>query len=135
MKIILRLAIARAFIKKPKFLILYEATNNLDFISEAKIYNTLFVKGKDITMLIIAHRLSTIRNCDIIYVLDKGKVVEEGNHETLLRKKGYYYRLYVSQVGEMDNSKNEDNSKEIIVTKNIEESEVVLVEGEEYEYN
>ncbi|SDP50468.1 peptidase domain-containing ABC transporter [Clostridium gasigenes] len=132
-----RLALARAFIKKPKFLILDEATSNLDFISEAKIYNTLFVKGKDITMLIIAHRLSTIRNCDIIYVLDKGKVVEEGNHETLLSKKGYYYKLYVSQVGEIDKSKseNEDDSKEVLVTKNIDENEVVLFEGEEYEYS
>ena len=96
-----RLALARALIKKSKFLILDEATSNLDFISEAKIYNTLFVKGKDLTMLIIAHRLSTIRNCDLIYVMDKGAVVEVGDHETLLNKKGYYYRLYESQVGEI----------------------------------
>jgi len=71
-----RLALARALIKKPKFMILDEATSNLDFISEAKIFNTLFKKGRNITMLIIAHRLSTIRDCDIIYVMDKGKVVE-----------------------------------------------------------
>lgn len=82
-----RLALARALIKKAKFLILDEATSNLDFISESKIYDTLFVKGKNTTMLIIAHRLSTIRNCDIIYVMDKGKVVETGDHETLLKKK------------------------------------------------
>jgi ATP-binding cassette subfamily B protein len=99
-----RLALARALIKKSSFLILDEATSNLDFISEAKIYDTMFVKGKSMTMLIIAHRLSTIRNCDIIYVLDKGKVVEQGGHEELLKKKGYYYKLYVSQVGSFETS-------------------------------
>ncbi|WGX76899.1 ATP-binding cassette domain-containing protein [Paraclostridium bifermentans] len=97
-----RLAFARAIVKKSKFLILDEATSNLDFISESKIYNTLFVKGENTTMLIIAHRLSTIRNCDIIYVMDKGKVVEFGDHNTLLSKKGYYYKLYISQVGEVN---------------------------------
>jgi len=97
-----RIALARAFIKESNFLILDEATRNLDFISEAKIYETLFVKGKNTTMLIIAHRLSTIRNCDIIYVMDKGNVVEEGSHKELLEKKGYYYRLYISQVGEIE---------------------------------
>ncbi|MCX7951451.1 MAG: peptidase domain-containing ABC transporter [Clostridiales bacterium] len=104
-----RLALARALIKKSKFLILDEATSNLDFISESKIYDTLFVKGKNTTMLIIAHRLSTIRNCDIIYVMDKGRVVEIGDHETLLSKKGYYYKLFVSQVGKIDV---DDNIKE-----------------------
>ena len=94
-----RIALARALVKKPNFLILDEATSNLDFISEARIFDTLFKKGKDITMLMIAHRLSTIRNCDVIYVMDKGQVVECGNHESLLKKKGYYYKLYISQVG------------------------------------
>lgn len=127
-----RIALARAFIKKTNFLILDEATSNLDFISEAKIYDTLFVKGKNMTMLIIAHRLSTIRNCDIIYVMDKGNVVEEGSHDELLKKKGYYYNLYVSQVGEIDKT---------IIVKNIEvESNEILAikkitkDGEEYEY-
>lgn len=130
-----RLALARAFIKKDDFIILDEATSNLDFISEAKIYHTLFVKGKNKTMLIIAHRLSTIRNCDIIYVLDKGKVVEEGSHEELLRKKGYYYRLYISQVGEVEKVKEKEievqEDKAITCKPNNKE---IVSEVEEYEY-
>ncbi|MBL4931806.1 peptide cleavage/export ABC transporter [Clostridium paridis] len=131
-----RLALARALIKKCKFLILDEATSNLDFISEAKIYDTLFVKGKSLTMLIIAHRLSTIRNCDIIYVLDKGEVVEIGDHETLLKKKGYYYKLYVSQVGEIE-PKTIKESEELTSSSavKVEKKDQVLEEGEEYEYN
>lgn len=129
-----RLAFARAIIKKNKFLILDEATSNLDFISESKIYNTLFVKNKETTMLIIAHRLSTIRNCDIIYVLDNGNVVEVGDHETLLSNKSYYYRLYRSQVGEIEDisisTKNNDLSRYIEEGK----CSFKLDEGEEYEY-
>ncbi|CAM2888390.1 peptidase domain-containing ABC transporter [Hathewaya histolytica] len=134
-----RLALARALIKKSKFLILDEATSNLDFISEARIYDTLFVKGKDLTMLIIAHRLSTIRNCDLIYVMDSGKVVEVGDHETLLKEKGYYYKLYVSQVGELEHKNiEESDGNEDSYKMNIEnENSMVgkLQEGEEYEYN
>lgn len=127
-----RLALARALVKKSKFLILDEATSNLDFISEAKIYDTLFNKGKNLTMLIIAHRLSTIRSCDIIYVLDKGEVVEVGSHEELLSKKGYYYKLYISQVGEIEPKTIEENKEESTL---IEDKAVDLEEGEEYEYN
>lgn len=129
-----RLAFSRAIVKKSKFLILDEATSNLDFISESKIYNTLFVKGKNTTMLIIAHRLSTIRNCDIIYVMDKGKVVEVGDHNTLLSKKGYYYKLYISQVGELNDI--DVNDKRQYPIKDIEKDEYALEvdEGEEYEY-
>ncbi len=132
-----RLALARALIKKSNFLILDEATSNLDFISEAKIYDTLFVKSKNTTMLIIAHRLSTIRNCDIIYVLDEGKVVEVGNHEVLLKKKGYYYKLYVSQVGEIYSKDDGIEKLDEIQTniKEIEENLSDLEEGEEYEYD
>lgn len=127
-----RLALARALVKKSKFLILDEATSNLDFISEAKIYDTLFNKGKNLTMLIIAHRLSTIRGCDIIYVLDKGEVVEVGSHEELLNKKGYYYKLYISQVGEIEPKTIEGNKEEGTL---IEDKTLDLEEGEEYEYN
>jgi ATP-binding cassette subfamily B protein len=142
-----RLALARALIKKTDFLILDEATSNLDFISEAIIYETLFVKEKAKTMLIIAHRLSTIRNCDIIYVMDKGKVVEEGDHDTLLKKKGYYYRLYISQVGKLESDEiavdgitEKENHKKGIKSKGIEREDNIdytrdMEEGEEYEYN
>ncbi|ADL50511.1 peptidase domain-containing ABC transporter [Clostridium cellulovorans] len=137
-----RLALARALVKKSKFLILDEATSNLDFISEAKIYDTLFVKGKNLTMLIIAHRLSTIRNCDIIYVMDNGKVVEEGDHDNLLKKRGYYYKLYVSQVGEIEHRISSDKSQikndELVLDKEILSKDIDynnVDEGEEYEYN
>jgi len=83
-------------------------------------------------MLIIAHRLSTIRSCDIIYVLDKGEVVEVGSHEELLNKKGYYYKLYISQVGEIEPKSIEGNKEEGTL---IEDKAVDLEEGEEYEYN
>ena len=132
-----RIALARALVKKPSFLILDEATSNLDFISEAKIFDTLFKKGRNITMLMIAHRLSTIRSCDIIYVMDKGQVVEVGNHESLLSKKGYYYRLYISQVGSLQERDGLFNDE---VACGIEEKkaifdEMLIDEGEEYEYN
>lgn len=131
-----RIALARALIKNTKFLILDEATSNLDFVSEAKIYNTLFVKSKNKTMLIIAHRLSTIRNCDIIYVLDKGEVVEVGSHETLLEKKGYYYNLYVSQVGKIENDGLDiNNIEELNEIENEKYNSVKLEDQEEYEYN
>jgi ATP-binding cassette, subfamily C, bacteriocin exporter len=130
-----RIAMARALIKKPKFLILDEATSNLDFISEAKIFDTLFRKGKNITMLIIAHRLSTVRDCDIIYVMDKGKVVEEGDHESLLKKKGYYYKLYISQVGSLEEKEIIFQDELEIESKDIKVHEDILEEGEEYEYS
>ena len=121
-------------------MILDEATSNLDFISEAKIFNTLFKKGRNITMLIIAHRLSTIRDCDIIYVMDKGKVVEVGDHESLLRKNGYYYKLYISQVGSFEEKEivfkeNLNISTEDISSKETKLNEDVIEEGEVYEYN
>ena len=132
-----RIALARALIKKPSFLILDEATSNLDFISEAKIFDTLFKKGKNVTMLMIAHRLSTIRSCDIIYVMDKGKIVEEGTHESLLKEKGHYYKLYVSQVGSLEERDNIFSDEEVcdIEEKKIIMQEEVIEDGEEYEYN
>lgn len=130
-----RIALARALIKKPSFLILDEATSNLDFISESKIFDTLFKKGKNITMLMIAHRLSTIRSCDIIYVMDKGKIVEEGDHESLLKKRGYYYKLYISQVGSLEEKEIIFKDNIAIEPKDIKVEESILGDGEEYEYN
>ncbi|MBQ9899777.1 MAG: peptidase domain-containing ABC transporter [Acholeplasmatales bacterium] len=95
-----RIALARSLAKDFDILIMDEATSNLDFVSESKIYDTLFNSNIRGTMVIIAHRLSTIRRCDEILVMDKGKIIERGKHKDLLELKGKYYNLWVSQVGE-----------------------------------
>lgn len=92
-----RLAIARAIISNPKILILDEATSSLDVASEKMVQEALDALIKDKTTLIIAHRLSTIRNADRILVIEKGEIVESGNHEALMEKKGLYYSLYSLQ--------------------------------------
>ncbi len=93
-----RLLIARALYRDPKLLFLDEATNSLDVINERKIVDALNGAFKDRTVIVVAHRLSTIRNADQIVVLDKGFVVEVGNHETLMEKKGYYFNLVSTQM-------------------------------------
>lgn len=93
-----RLLIARALYRNPKLLFLDEATNSLDVINERKIVDALSGAFKDRTVIVIAHRLSTIRNADQIVVLDKGFVVEVGNHDTLMEKKGQYYNLVSTQM-------------------------------------
>lgn len=91
------LAIARAVLANPKILILDEATSSVDTRTEKNIQNAMVKLMKNRTSLIIAHRLSTIRDADKIVVMDEGKVVEIGNHEELLKKKGKYYTLYMTQ--------------------------------------
>ena len=100
-----RIALARSLVKTPEFIIMDEATSSLDFITEQSIYDTIFNKLKDVTMLIIAHRLSTVRRCDLIYVMEKGEIVESGTHESLLSKGGMYADLWNSQVGEPTKTK------------------------------
>ncbi|WP_350343143.1 ABC transporter ATP-binding protein [Proteinivorax tanatarense] len=92
-----RLAIARALLKEPDLLLLDEATSSLDTESEALVQKALDNVLIGSTSIVIAHRLSTIINADRILVLDKGNIVEEGNHKELLNKKGVYHNLYHKQ--------------------------------------
>jgi ATP-binding cassette subfamily B protein len=97
-----RLSIARALLRDPRLLIFDEATSALDSLTEEDITNTIrsiSASRQQITIL-IAHRLSTIMHADVIYVLEKGKVSEIGNHEELLQNKGLYYAMWRQQVGE-----------------------------------
>ena len=91
------LTIARAFLKDPKILILDEATSSVDTRTEQLIQDSMEQLRKGRTAFTIAHRLSTIRNADIIIVMDKGDVVEVGNHNELMEKDGFYAKLYNAQ--------------------------------------
>lgn len=91
------MSIARAILADPKILILDEATSSVDARTEKKIQDAMVKLMKNRTSLIIAHHLSTIRDADKIVVMDAGRVVEIGNHEELLEKKGKYYELYMTQ--------------------------------------
>lgn len=91
------LSIARAVLADPKILILDEATSSVDTRTEKHIQDAMVNLMKDRTSLIIAHRLSTIQDADFIVVLDGGRIVETGNHEELIEKKGRYYELYMTQ--------------------------------------
>lgn len=91
------LAIARAFVADPKILILDEATSNVDTRTEKAIQDAMQKIMENRTSIIIAHRLSTIRDADMIVVMDKGRIVEQGSHEELLAQKGKYYELYMTQ--------------------------------------
>ena len=92
-----RIAIARALITNPGVLIFDEATSSLDYESERVIYENLNHIRKERTVILIAHRLSVMRTCDMVIVIDKGKVVETGNHDTLIREEGLYAYLYKQQ--------------------------------------
>lgn len=97
-----RLSIARALLRRPKLLLFDEATSALDSLTEEEITDTIreiSQEGNQITIL-IAHRLSTIMHADRIYVLEKGDVVETGDHHSLLEEKGLYYAMWRQQIGE-----------------------------------
>jgi ATP-binding cassette subfamily B protein len=93
-----RILIARAIYKNPGFLFLDEGTSALDANNERRIMENLQLVFKGKTVVIVAHRLSTVKNADQIIVLDRGRIVEEGKHNTLIAKKGHYFDLVRNQL-------------------------------------
>jgi ATP-binding cassette subfamily B protein len=97
-----RLSIARALLRKPQLLVFDEATSSLDSLTEEEISQTIreLATTRDAISILIAHRLSTVLHADRIYVLERGRIRESGDHATLLAKKGLYYAMWRQQVGE-----------------------------------
>jgi ATP-binding cassette subfamily B protein len=97
-----RLSIARALLRRPRLLVFDEATSSLDSITEEEITRTIRDVGEraDVITILIAHRLSTVMHAGRIYVLERGKIVEQGSHAELVDKMGLYYALWRQQIGE-----------------------------------
>jgi len=95
-----RIGLARALIRNPKILILDEATSSLDYKSENKILSTLKNLMENRTTLMISHRLNSIKICERIIVIDNGEIVEEGKHDELLKRQGFYHNMWIEQQSE-----------------------------------
>ena len=91
------ISIARVMLINPEIVILDEATSNIDTRSEKLISKSFDVMMAEKTSIVIAHRLSTIKTADTIIVLKDGNIIETGNHESLMKKQGFYYEMYSSQ--------------------------------------
>ena len=97
-----RLSLARGLLKDPAILILDDTTSALDMETEARIQRGMEEVSRQRTTFIIANRLSSVKNADQIFILSKGKIIERGQHEELLAKKGAYFRIYEDQLGQAD---------------------------------
>lgn len=108
----------RALVRNPAVLLLDEATSALDFQSESIVQAALERASQGRSTLIIAHRLSTIKAADVIYVIDKGAVVEEGTHSELMELRGRYYQLVISQADkDIFTNADEDDESEALNTE------------------
>lgn len=104
-----RIAIARALIQNPKILLLDEATSALDSQSEKLVQETLDRASKGRTTIVVSHRLSAIRNADRIILIEKGRILEDGTHEELIKQQGPYYTM-MKGGGDMGAGNNEEGS-------------------------
>lgn len=111
-----RLALARMVLTNPEVYIFDEATSNVDVESEDSILETIYALAKEKTVVVISHRLANIKNADKIYVLDKGHIVESGNHETLMNNNSVYANLYSNQE-KLENIYKEDRSREVAISE------------------
>ena len=109
-----RIALARVFLRKPSLLFLDEATSSLDTESEALVQEAIdrLIQMRQCTVILVAHRLSTVINADKIAVVDSGKIVEEGNHESLVIQDGIYAKLVKRQIQKMQNTLDQDKNME-----------------------
>ena len=97
-----RVSIARAIIKNPKILIFDDCLSAVDTETEELILNNLFEICKDKTTIIVSHRVSSARNADLILILDNGSIIQQGTHNELITKVGYYKDLYEKQLSEIE---------------------------------
>ena len=100
-----RISLARALLKSPSMIILDDTTSAVDMETEEHIQEALRSLENKETVFIIAHRISSIKDADVILVLDNGRIVEQGTHDELIEKEGYYYTVFTHQYGEFNNLK------------------------------